>query len=127
MEELRDIRGLEEISDLSFYLFVGVSIFILLIIGLLVFLFYKHFRAKKESNIRKDVLERLENVNFDNPKEAAYEITKYGRFLVDSPQSEKIFLELEKKLERYKFTKEVSPIDEGTINQYDLFIKMLDG
>ncbi len=127
MEELRDIRGLEEISDLSFYLFVGASLFVLLIIGLLVFLFYRHFKSKKELNLRKEVLERLENVNFDNPKKAAYEITKYGRFLVENEQSEKIFLELERKLERYKFTKEVSPIDKDTINQYDLFIKMLDG
>ncbi len=127
MEELRDIRGLEEISDLSFYLFIGASIFVLLIIGLLIFLFYRHFKSKRDQNIREEVLDRLENVNFDNPKEAAYDITKYGRFLVENEQSEKIFLELEKKLERYKFTKEVSKIDKDTINQYDLFIKMLDG
>ncbi len=127
MEELRDIRGLEEISDLSFYLFVGASLFVLLIIGILIYLFYKHFKSKKELNIRKEVLERLENVNFDNPKKAAYEITKYGRFLIEDEQSEKIFLELEKKLEKYKFTKEVDPIDKDTLNQYDLFMKMLDG
>ncbi len=127
MEELRDIRGLEEISDLSFYLFIGASLFVLLIIGILIYLFYKHFKSKKELNIRKEVLERLENVNFDNPKKAAYEITKYGRFLIEDEQSEKIFLELEKKLEKYKFTKEVDPIDKDTLNQYDLFMKMLDG
>ncbi len=127
MDKLRDIRELEEISDLSFYLFSGALIFVLLIIGLLIFLFYRHFRSKKDQNIRKEVLERLENVNFDNPKKAAYEITKYGRFLVENEQSEKIFLELEKRLEKYKFTKDVSPIDKDTLQQYDLFIKMLDG
>ena len=127
MDELRDIRGLEEISDMSFYLFIGASIFVLLIIGLLIFLFYRHFRSKKDQNLRKEVLKRLENVNFDNPKESAYEITKYGRFLVENEQSEKIFLELEKKLEKYKFTKDVPKIDKDTIRQYDLFLKMLDG
>ena len=127
MEELRDIRGLEEIPDISFYLFLLMVGFGLLVLSGLLVMIYKHFSGKKKDLTRKEVLKRLKDIDFEDSKEAAYKITKYARYLVEDDRSQKMFLQLEEKLTKYKYIQNPPPFDEDTIGQYNLFLEVVDG
>jgi len=127
MEELRDIRGLEEIPDISFYLFLLIVGFGLLVLSGLLVMIYKHFSGKKKDLTRKEVLKRLKDIDFEDSKEAAYKITKYARYLVEDERSQKMFLQLEEKLTKYKYIQNPPPFDEDTIGQYNLFLEVVDG
>ncbi len=127
MGDLRDIRGLEEIPDISFYLFLIMIVFALLVVGGIAIMIVRHFKGKKEDLTRKEVLKRLENIDFEDSKDAAYKITKYARYLASEERSQKIFEALESKLLKYKFTPNPPPFDEETMGQYNLFLEVVDG
>ncbi len=129
MEEnltLRDIRALEPIDDISLYLFIIAIVFVSLIIGALLYKLFSTMRARKKETLRKEVLQRLKDVEFDDPKEAAYKITKYAHFLATDERSERMLEQLLPKLEKYKFIKNVPEFDDESINYYNLFLKSVD-
>jgi len=129
MEEnltLRDIRTLEPIEDISLYLFIIAIVFVSLIIGTLLYKLFSTIRERKKENLRKKVLQRLKDIEFDNPKEAAYKITKYARFLATDERSKRMLEQLLPKLEKYKFIKDAPEFDDESINYYNLFLKSVD-
>ncbi len=127
MQDLRDIRTLEEIPDVSFYLFVIMIVVGLLILAGIAIMIVRHFKAKKEDLTHKEVLKRLEEIDFLDAKDAAYKITKYARYLAKEERSQKIFESLEKKLSKYKFTPNPPAFDEETIGEYHLFLELIHG
>ncbi len=127
MEQLRDIRGLEEIPDISLYFFILMVLFILLIIGGLGVMLYRHFSTKKGDITKKEVRKRLEEVDLENSKKAAYLITKYARYLAEDERSRKIFMQLEEKLKKYKYVKNPPPLEDEAIHYYELFLEVIDG
>lgn len=129
MEEnltLRDIQALEPIDDISLYLFIIAAVFVSLIIGALLYKLFSTIRARKKENLRKEVLQRLKDIEFDDPKEAAYKITKYARFLADDERSKRMLEQLLPKLEKYKFIKDVPEFDDESVQYYNLFLKSVD-
>jgi len=126
VEKLRDIRDLEVIPDFSFYLFIALVIFALVVLGGLAYMFYRHIRSKRKDLTRKEVLKRLKDIEFDNSKDAAYKITKYARYLADDERSLKMFNKLENKLLKYKYLPISPAIDQDTINHYNLFLESVD-
>jgi len=129
MEEnltLRDIRALEPIDDISLYLFLIATAFVLLIIGALLYKLFSTMRERKKENLRKKVLQKLKDIEFDNPKEAAYKITKYARFLATDERSQRMLEQLLPKLEKYKFIKNPPEFDNESIQYYNLFLKSVD-
>jgi flagellar basal body-associated protein FliL len=127
MDGLRDIRTLEEIPDISLYLFIIMIVFAILVVAGMGMMLYRHFKSKGEDLTRKEVLKRLQEVDLSNSKEAAYKITKYARYLATQEREKKIFAQLEPKLTSYKYIKNPPPLDEETINHYHLFLEVLDG
>jgi len=127
MEKLRDIRGLEEIHDTSFILFIMIVLFALLLLAGVIMMIVRYFKAKKEDLTDKEVLKRLHEVDLDKPKEAAYKITKYARYLARDERSKKLFKALESKLSRYKYIKNPPAFDAETIGEYQLFLEVVDG
>jgi hypothetical protein len=127
LEDLREIRDLVQIPDISFYFFIGAILIALLFTGALLYMFYQRFRQKRRTDLRKKVLERLRNVDFSDPKKAAYQITKYGHFLATEERSRKLFAQLLPRLEKYKFTPNPPPVfDSEDIKYYDLFVESVD-
>ena len=126
MEKLRDIRDLEVIPDVSFYFFVALVIFSLALLVGIGYMVYKHFSSKSKDLTKKEVLKRLKDIEFDNPKTSAYKITKYARFLADDEKSLKVFNKLESKLLKYKYMPSPPDIDQDTINHYNLFLESVD-
>ncbi len=127
MLDIRDIKPLIDIPDLSLY---GVVFFALVItISLIVVVYnilYKFLHDKKR-RIRKAVLKKLKEVDFSNPKKAAYEITKYGRYLVHDDKSKKVFDEILPLLEKYKYKKRVDEkLSRKVIRYYYLLVEAVD-
>lgn len=127
LEGLKDIRALQEVPDISFYLFVIMIVFAVLILAGIATMIYRHFSSKKKDLTRKEVLKRLENIDLEDSKDAAYKITKYARYLATDKRSQKIFTQLESKLSRYKYIQNPPPFDDDTIGQYNLFLEVVDG
>jgi len=125
-ESLRDIRSLEAVPDISLYLFILMVGFAGLLLFGLIMMVLRHYKNKRKDLTRKEVRKRLENIDFNKPKEAAYQITKYARYLATQEQSQKIFAQLEPLLERYKYVKNPPSFDEETIAHYHLFLEVVD-
>ena len=129
MEEnltLKDIRALEPIDDMSLYLFIIAIVFVSLIIGALLYKLFNTLRERKKETLRKKVLQRLKDIEFDDPKEAAYKITKYAQFLATDERSKRMLEQLLPKLEKYKFIKNAPEFDDEAVQYYNLFLKSVD-
>ncbi len=127
LEDLREIRDIVEIPDLSFYFFLGAILIALLFIGSISYMFYRQHRQKHRTDLRKKVLERLRHADLHDPKKAAYQITKYGRYLATEERSQKLFAQLLPRLEKYKFTPDPPAVfDAEDIKYYDLFVESVD-
>ena len=125
-EELRDIKPLLEIPDMSYYLYVGFLIFVgVLLLGLLFFLI-KKFWLNRKKDIRKIYFKQLKEINWNNAKESAYAVTYLGRELSIDDRSRDIYRGLVPMLEPYKYRKEVPKVDNETIKQYNLLVHVLD-
>ena len=127
MPQSIDIKATIGIADYSIYLalFIGALVLIFLIISIYNIV-YKFFHDKKRM-LKKAVFKKLKEVDFDNPKRAAYDITKYGRYLVHDDKSKKIYDELLSLLEKYKYKKDVDEkIARRVIRYYYLFIEAVD-
>jgi hypothetical protein len=127
MNELKinDIKGLVSILDYSYFIYifliVATVLIIIIILLQLIRIFYK--RKKSDEQIAYEILEKLD---LNNTKDAAYKITKYGRVASTDNRSKRLFFQLEEKLEKYKYKKEVAKFDEDIINEYKRFVDAID-
>lgn len=113
MNELKihDIKDLIQIPDISFYVFIALCLIIVLILLVLIFITYKYFKNKKK-NKRKEYYKILKELDLKESKKSAYDISKYTRLLVSNEVEEKLFNELNEELEKFKYKKEVEPIND---------------
>jgi hypothetical protein len=124
--QLKDIKPLLEIPDSSFYYYWGLIGFgALLVFGILFFLLKKLWQNRKE-NLAKHYLAKLKAIEWHDTKHAAYEATKYARLLATDERRAKLFKQLETMLQPYKYKKEVEPIDNDTLNQFNLYVQVAD-
>ncbi len=124
--ELRDIKPLLEIPDDSYTLFIVLALFMGIIILTLLFIFFRRFFANRKQDMKKVYLQRIKNVDWKHPKQAAYEVTFFGRLFSDEPRVKEIYSQTLPMLEPYKYRKEVPPVDEVTLRQYDLLVHIID-
>jgi len=125
-EQLREIRDLVEIPDLSFYFFIAITAVVILFVGTVTYMFWQNYRKKRNTRLRRAVFNKLVSVDFSDSKKAAYAITRYGRFLADEERSKKLFDQLLPRLEKYKYTPDPPPFDPEDIKYYDLFVESVD-
>jgi hypothetical protein len=93
--KIRDIKPLLDVPDHSLYLFIGIVLLSLVLLGALVYLAVKWIKARNRLNLRKTMYQKLLHVDLSDSKKAAYEITKYGLFFKDdSPRNEEMYLNL---------------------------------
>lgn len=124
---LHDIKPLLEIQDYSFYYFLGVIILLFVLVLGISYLLYRYFKNKKTFNIRKEHHKILNNIDINETKKAAYELTQYGAtFKDDSERNLKTYHELTDKLEKYKYKKSVEAFDAETLRVIELYKGMLD-
>jgi len=124
---LHDIKPLIEIHDYTPYFLLAALVVAVALLLVVLYLLFKQRGGSTGRGGRKDCLAALRAVAFDDAKTAAYEITRLGRcFADDSPRVREAFHNLCRRLEPYKFRKNVPPIDEETRAYYRIFLGMID-
>lgn len=121
---IRDIKPPLPIPDISFYLFSGLMLFVLLALIGLGYFAYRWWRAHRHIDRRKEWLAVLDAMDLHQAKRSAYLMTRYGRLLAEDERRKEIYEALLPKLERYKYQKEVPPLDEETKRYIKLFLQM---
>ena len=123
---MKDIKGFIYTLDSSFIIFI-LTILIGIYFGVYIFKrVYNYIKSNCKVNCEKYFLYKFNNIDWSNPKKAVYEATKYGRFLANNDRRKKIFLQLKKELDRYKYTKNIDRIDRELINLYNLYKQVCD-
>ena len=125
MEKLRDIKPLVAIPDYSFYLYIVFIVVVTSLAAILVYLLIRVLSRKKE-NRQKEILRRLRGLDLHDAKKVAYKITKYGQFIVTDEARARLYEDLVRKLTRYKYKKEVPPLDEELKREIKLFLRVHD-
>ena len=122
MEELRDIKGLVEVTDYSLYYFLGIvgtAVIVLILMGILL---YKYLTKKDTLTQKKVAMDLLDKFEFGDAKESAYTFSHLAQYAVNESQRRELE-ELLAELEVYKFKKEVPELDEALKAKMQAFIK----
>lgn len=127
MEDLRPIKPLEHIPDMSYFVFIGVVGLLVVSIALILGIVATRWWSIRKENLSKKYLSILKQTDWSNPKRAAYSVTYYGRLLAKERQSIEIFEQLLPLLEPYKYKKDIPPLDTQVLRQFELFVQVLDG
>ncbi len=117
---LKDIKPNVVIIDWQWYMFL---VFITAIFIFLIFLGYKLYSNRKK-DYKKALIKKLTNLPFEDAKKTAYEFTTLGRMFVNE-ENEKLFEEIEKELEKYKYRPQVPPLDKEIKEKIEKFIRTL--
>ena len=107
--KLKDIKELVDIPDYSIYLYMLLWILGSLVFFILLFILIRLI-INRGKNRRKLYYKTLKEIDLNDSKKAAYEITKYTRLLIQSDREKKLALELIEELDRYKYKKDVEPL-----------------
>jgi len=123
--KLNDIKDLVQIPDYSIYFYYGLIIFVISIFVVVIYIIYNYWKNKKQ-NIRKIYFKRLKDIDFNNSKKSAYDITKYGYLLVNTTKEKQLLEDLVDKLGDYKYKRDVPIIDDDIKNSFHIFMESLD-
>ena len=124
MEQLRDIKGLVEVPDYSFYyllVLIGVILLVVIIMGTFL---YKKLTQKVPMTQQKMAIELLEKFEVTDAKSSAYEFSHLAQYAVNDEQRQQLE-SLLKELEVYKFKKEVPELDAALKERLQSFVKEL--
>ncbi len=125
-ENLQDIKPLIHQSDYSLFLLIAT---LLLGIALGLFLFkrvYRYMLDKCKIDCEKYFYHKFSSIDWSNPKEAAYQATRYGLALAKDRRRRELYLQLREHLDKYKYTKDVQEVDDETLNYYNLYKQVCD-
>jgi hypothetical protein len=124
LEKLKDIKSIVEVVDYSLYYFI-IIVFIL-ILGI-IFISYKYMtRVKKTKQLSKKqlALKGLKNLDFNDTKKVVYSLSVDGYMFINKKNKDK-FENIEKKLEEFKYKKDVEKLPNKLEKEIKQFIKEL--
>ena len=125
--KLHDIKPIVDVEEYSFYYLLGGTILVIFLALAITYLSLKWYKKRTKYNKRKDYFKQLKKLNLKESKKTAYGITFYGiLFKDDSPRHSEMFKNITKRLEKYKYKKDVEPLDEDTLGYIELYKEMID-
>ncbi|EQB40046.1 hypothetical protein M947_03225 [Sulfurimonas hongkongensis] len=125
--ELHDIKTIVEIEEYSFFYLLGTIFIVAMILLALVYLLVRYIKNKNAYNQRAEHYKLMASQDLSKTKEAAYAITHFGfTFRDDSPRHFKMYENLIKRLEPYKYKKEVEAFDDEVKSYIELYRGMID-
>ena len=122
MEQLRDIKGLVEVTDYSLYYLLGLIGLAVIVLGVLGFFLYKYLTKKEKMTQQKLAIEKLKELRIDGSKESIYSFTHLAQYAVNDQQKEKLD-EILTALESYKYKKEMPVLDAALKKKMEQFMK----
>ena len=125
---LHDIKGLVEVPDYSLYYFIAIVVIGLFLVAGLLYLVYRYMKHKNRFNVRKEHLQLIRNIDMNDTKQAAYDLTRYGlTFRDDSPRHQKHYELMLHALDAFKYKKNVDDaFDSETLRHIHNYEEMLD-
>jgi len=119
IKELKDIKPIVEIHDNSIIIF-AVTIFSLIILLTLLYLFLKPKRKRRKKPTSKEInLENLKSINFGDDKDIAYTFTTFAEEFIDKS----VYQDILKELEEFKYKKQTPPMPETLKSKIKNIIK----
>jgi len=126
MIKIHDIKPIVEIPDFSIYLYYGLVFLVFLVICLLIYGIYKFFKPKVKTQ-EMYWYEKLQKLDFNNIKQTAYDISKYGRYLAKEERQIRLIDELTNELSSYKYKKETPvKLTQEIKTKFNIFMDTLD-
>jgi len=127
MEELADIKGLIEIPDSSIYIYYGLISLAIMVGLIIIFWITSKIISLRSDKKHKSYIKALKEIDLTKDvKDGAYKATYYGRLVAKSNRQKEIYGQLVDMLEQYKYKKVVNSVDKETINQFRLFMEVID-
>jgi hypothetical protein len=126
IKELADIKPYLTIEDYSFYWLSAIIFFAVVLLALLLWIAISRFLEYKKKNRDKFYLRKIQSVDWKDAKQAAYEVTYFGRLITKDKRSKEIYDQLLPLLECYKYKKEIPKLDKQSLSLYNLFVQVLD-
>jgi len=123
--KIHDIKELVEIPDFSLYIYMLLWILAIGAIFIFIILIYRYFYNKNRCK-RKEYFKILKELDLNNAKNSAYEITKYARLLAQTQREKKLSEELIEELERFKYKKNVDTLDDDIKIIFGRFMDSVD-
>jgi len=124
---IHDIKPLVDIPEYSLYLAIGIATIIVFLLISLLYFIYKWFKNRNKFNLRKEHYKSLHELDLNDTKNAAYQISSYGYiFKDDSPRHTEMYDNLTQRLENYKYRKSVKAFDEEVKGYIELYRGMID-
>jgi uncharacterized membrane protein len=123
IEKLKDIKPNVIIPNNSLVILLSF-IFVLLITGTLLYLFFKKPKRREKPTLKEIKLKELKALDFDNDKEVAYKFTTNAYLFLDDKNKDK-YEEIVKKLEPYKYKKDTPAMPKELKSSIKEFIREL--
>lgn len=124
---LNDIKPLVEIHEYSLYYTLTLAFIASILFLALIFFLYRWFKNRNRFNLRKEHYKLFCEIDLDDTKSAAYQITAYGyTFKNDSSRHQEMYQNLTERLENYKYKKAVERFDDEIKGYIDLYKGMID-
>ena len=124
MNELKDIKDIVEVQEHSFVMLMSVILLAVVVVALATYLFKNRRKRRKKPTAKEIALERLQNIDYSDPKEVVYLFEEQGEmFLNEKNQVE--FESIKEELKIYKYKKDIPPLDRDIEERIKAFIKEL--
>lgn len=126
MIKIHDIKPIVEIPDFSIYIYYGLIFLFCVLVCVILYFLYKFLKPKEKS---QDMIwfEKLQDLDLKNIKNAAYGISKYGRYLAKDERQIRLIDELVKELSEYKYKKEIpSEFTQEVKTKLSIFMDTID-
>jgi LPXTG-motif cell wall-anchored protein len=121
MEELKDIKDIVEVHEYSFFILMGLTVFIVLLLSLAVYFFKNRRKRRKKITVKERALEKLKKMDFSDTKSVVYTFEEQGRLFLNEKNQEK-FDSITKELTVYKYKKDIPPLDANVEKRIKRFI-----
>ena len=120
--KLHDIKSIVDVEEYSLYYLLGVVFLTIVLVSTISYMLYLWYKKRNAFNIRKEHFKFMSELSFTNTKESAYAMTLYGAtFKNDTPEHNRIYENLLKRLQEYKYKKDVKDFDEKTLKEFNLY------
>lgn len=126
MIEIKDIKPLLDIQDYSLFYLIAIILSSVIIVVVLLYKIYKYFKSKKANSKREKYLQILKNLNYNNPKDTAYDFTKYAKPLSTDEKSQELYDNIVQNLSNYKYKKDVANITDDIKQNINIFIDIVE-
>jgi len=124
MEKLRDIKGVVTVHDNSLLILIVTVVTVLAVIAAAAYFMKRRMRKKHRFMKTPEELarERIEAIDFDDPKSVAYTFIEDVAHFVDEKRRS-AYEAIVHELEPYKYKKEVPQIDPRLREKIEKFIR----